>query len=456
MYKIKKSQIKLLSIVSILIASLFLNQDLKLDSQHENCSNLLKIQPTRINDLDFQPSKEALWFLSNKSINKKIKIKNGNIKSTLKLSHWNLGSRHWVNKTNEIQHFVDTKKPDILIISEANIFLEDPDHQTLIPGYTLIKSAAINTMGYSRIAALVRQGIQVEIQHQLMCPNVASIWLKIIKKGGRKTYIGGIYREFSLMRQQLPNNTDDENQQLERWQIFIEQWCNASKLGDCYIIGDTNLDQFKWAQPDPINLNLVNLVKKRIEVLGYQQLVTLATRFWPSKNDSLIDHFWTCSPEKIIYNQNNSNGTADHNSLEVAIKIKGQIGSPVEVKKRSLKNFDTLRYTTTIENIDWTSLYNTENISIAANFFENNILQILNFEAPMQTIQIKNNHRTWVSVETRDLIKTRDTARDLAKNTQSLTDWNCYRKLRNRCTASLRTDKKISLQKIIQKNRTRT
>ena len=276
-----------------------------------------------------------------------------------------------------------------------------------------------------------------------MSSNVASIWLKLINKGGRRTLICGIYREFSLLRQILPNNTDDEKQQLDRWSTFINQWCSADKIGECYIVGDTNLDQFKWANPENINIQMVSLVKNHIEVLGYQQLITQATRFWPQMQDSLIDHFWTSCPDKILYHKNLNNGTADHNSIEVAIKLKGQIGAPIEVKKRSLKIFYLNRYKSKISNIDWTNLYSTEDISLATNIFDTNILKILDQEAPMKTIQLKNNHKSWVKLKTRNLMKTRDDARNVARLSQNPADWQVYKNLRNLCTTSLKKDKKL-------------
>ena len=68
---------------------------------------------------------------------------------------------------------------------------------------------------------------------------------------------------------------------------------------DVVVIGDTNLDEVKWASPDPINTDMVNLVKTRIETIGFQQLVNGVTRCWPNQSDSLIDKIWVNCPDKI-------------------------------------------------------------------------------------------------------------------------------------------------------------
>ena len=54
-----------------------------------------------------------------------MKITNGNRRNALDILHWNLGSTHWIRKTHHVQQLVDEKSPDILIISEANLFLEN-------------------------------------------------------------------------------------------------------------------------------------------------------------------------------------------------------------------------------------------------------------------------------------------------------------------------------------------
>ena len=129
------------------------------------------------------------WYLSPKDRNKIIKCSNGNIKSIIRITHWNAGSTHWVNKQTEIQNIIDTRKPDILLLSEANIFAENPSHTTCIPGYNLVTSRSLDTLGYTRMAALVRDRINVEIEGKWMTQDVASIWLKFIKKKGSKEII---------------------------------------------------------------------------------------------------------------------------------------------------------------------------------------------------------------------------------------------------------------------------
>ena len=141
-------------------------------------------------DGDTRMDKGMNWSVTNTVKNKMTKIVNGNIKSTIKITHWNPGSRHWVRKSVEIQQVLDTRRPDIMIISEANIFKEDDDYKLWTPGYTMIRMKSLQTLGVSRLAVLIKEGMQVKVMEEWMDPNIASAWLKIIKNG-KKMFVGG-------------------------------------------------------------------------------------------------------------------------------------------------------------------------------------------------------------------------------------------------------------------------
>ena len=67
---------------------------------------------------------------------------NGNIVNSLKVTHWNGDSKHWKNKIPEIQNVLFSRKPDICLISEANIFSSNENNELVIPGYSMQKTKA--------------------------------------------------------------------------------------------------------------------------------------------------------------------------------------------------------------------------------------------------------------------------------------------------------------------------
>ena len=211
------------------------------------------------------------------------------------------------------------------------------------------------------------------------------------------------------------------------------------------------MDALKWQQPDQAKIKMTDLVKNCIETMGFNQLIRGPTRFWPNQTSSLIDQCWANCPEKVLTATNIRNGTSDHNLIEAVIKIKGKIGTPKEILKRKMKNWDNDIFRQRIESIDWTNMYTTSNLSAAYGIFERNILEKLDEMAPMVTIQLKNNFKNWVTQTTLDKMKLRDDCREVARNSQKPEDWNFYRTQRNICTAALRTDRKTYLRRTYEK-----
>ena len=337
---------------------------------HYSSSGLYNVQSNYYNDnfLDgsptncFQTENQKICRTSltlhpaGKIMNKINRMINGNILRSLKVTHWNAGSKHMKNKLLEIQYILDTRKPDLLLISEANVFNTNLYHELVTPGYKMQKTKTWDLVGHCRLVALVREGLQLQTVDKWMSGNISSLWYKISSKGCKTLYLGGIYREHSILQQNQP--TDTEALQNDRWKTFINQWSQANMLGDCIVLGDTNLDHLKWARPDPINIAMTNMLKNGPETEGAVQLITGHTRFWPHQNPSLIDQIWVNCPTRIISVKNVQYAATDHNIIEVNIKLKGKIGAPKVIKKRCLKNWNTDIYKSMVENIDWTSLYN--------------------------------------------------------------------------------------------------
>ena len=74
-----------------------------------------------------------------------------------------MGSQLWINKIQDIHDTVLDKTPDIVIVSEANILLQDQDHKIHVPGYSIILPNTMSLLGNCRIAVLIREGMNVQV-----------------------------------------------------------------------------------------------------------------------------------------------------------------------------------------------------------------------------------------------------------------------------------------------------
>ena len=128
-----------------------------------------------------------------------------------------------MNKIHELEALVLDRKLDIFIIIEANIFNSDEDHELHIPGYILELPKTLNMVGNCRIAALVREGVTIQILDNLMEEHIANIWMKKSSRGRKTVHLGAIYREHRWLRQPEPNLSGTWG--ATKWQM--ERFCQS-------------------------------------------------------------------------------------------------------------------------------------------------------------------------------------------------------------------------------------
>ena len=279
-----------------------------------------------------------------------------------------------------------------------------------------------------------------------MNDSVASIWISLGGKGRKSTLIAGIYREFTLIHDNAPADSDDMSSQKLRWKNFVSQWKQAADIDSCWILGDLNLDVLKWNDNNYEYVELVDMIKDNIETENFVQIITQPTRFWTGTK-SLLDHIWTNCPEKAISIRNIERAASDHNVTGVKIRIKGTERQQNERLSRDKKKFYEKKFKNEVKKIDWSDLYSCTDINLAYDFFATKIGDILNHMAPFRKIQIRNKITPWVSSNTKTLMVERDAARKSASDSNSPEDWQKYRKLRNKCTSEVSKDKNKFLEK---------
>ena len=103
--------------------------------------------------------------------------------------------------------------------------------------------------------------------------------------------------------------------------------------------------------------------------------------------------------------------------------------------------FDRDRCVERFKSLDWTTLYEQTDVNLANTILEDNILSVIDMEAPMKTVQTRSNYSRWLSDTTKATMSDRDAARDSAVQSDVKEDWDHYRSLRNHCTELQRKDK---------------
>ena len=92
--------------------------------------------------------------------------------------------------------------------------------------------------------------------------------------------------------------------------------------------------------------------------------------------------------------------------------------------------------------ISWWDVYNCNDVDLAVGILTSKFIEILDHHAPMRTIQSRSKYVPWLSDKTKELMNKRNDAKREASVSQSPTDWNKFKKLRNEVTKLLRSEEK--------------
>ena len=221
---------------------------------------------------------------SSKLRNKSVKIVNGNRNSFKQLSvmHWNLGARHWTNKLVELEALVTGKNPDLLFVSESNLWADVSHEDMHIPGHKIYLPAAMASMKHARIVLVARAELNVHVLTDYLDSETATIWIKVGSSKNNSLVIGGVYREHLQLGKGESNDTWAVRQRKQqwRWRRIMKNWKKACRNSNCVVIGDFNLDYLKWGSPDSAHETMVEEFQDNIETDGFTQIISGHTRAW--------------------------------------------------------------------------------------------------------------------------------------------------------------------------------
>ena len=342
----------------------------------------------------------------------------------------------------EIQAVVNEVDPDLMFISEANLREGVDEVASHVDGYELVYPSTMSTQGYARIMLLVKEGVSFKKMENFMDENAASIWVKIVKKGGKPLHIGGIYRDHRLLLQEQPNLTGDPLLQRQRWSRIINGWKKAEKNANVVVIGDSNLDYLRWGNPEPRVQRMVQQMKDEIVTLGFGQLVSGVTRSWPGQPSSLIDQIWTNAPGCVISWTNKEKAPSDHNIIGAVLRTRDRETQGQDIYIRDRKRMDLDRYRKSIADIDWGQYYQSRDVIWLNSFLEDKLREILDAEAPLKGFQARRKHHNWITQDLKVLMSERDDMKKSARISGDPGMKSDYRRLRNKCTKELEKGKR--------------
>ena len=168
---------------------------------------------------------------------------------------------------------------------------------------------------------------------------------------------------------------------------------------------------------------------------------TDVTRSWAGQTDSLIDHFWTNNPQKIIDVSNTVLAVGDHNVITVIIRMKDSYNVRLDSKRRSYKNFDPKLFRQKLGAHNWNEIFDISDVDLANDFLESRVVSILDEMCPYRMVQFRTECKTWLTETTKEKMTTRDNLRELARTTEDPEHWVQYRTLRNEVNRCVNKDR---------------
>ena len=327
------------------------------------------------------------------------------------------------SKLIDIQMYLHKHRLHILGVIEADlhghqsrIFRKNPlstndIHEKLkIDGYHIILPQSWYIHNQARVLMYVREDVKVQM---INCSgnntDLPSISVQI-GLGKERTCVNIFYREFTggvSGSSNLQSQIDRLDRQIGHWKTLYSQGRDVLILGDC------NICAAKWNDDNFPNMDLANKIQDFLLKHASLQLVTSITRV-ELKNGlvqkSIIDHCYTDAVEKISGPYVETVGNSDHMGVRIIKHSKILNFKPRTVQKRCYKNFSIdgflldVYYSSINEHVT-----SQDSIDGAATIFQNEFEAILNFHAPLKTVQVRKNYCPFLSEETKISIKERNT-----------------------------------------------
>ena len=184
-----------------------------------------------------------------------------------------------------------------------------------------------------------------------------------------------------------------------------------------------NLDSLngRWLQSDYHLASLSKLVQTSCNVGNFSQLVTVPTRFQynirtDSTARSCIDHVYCNTKYRCSNISVTPFGDSDHD-LVGYIRLSKAPPSPARtIRKRSYKNFKQEDFLKDLKKVDWTEVYQCDDVDISTSVFTRKFVDVLNVHAPWTIFQQRKHFSPWITETTKDLIASRDQLRTLAED----------------------------------------
>ena len=260
--------------------------------------------------------------ISQKKIkNRRKRSENGNINKTMKIMQWNKGNSFLRNKIEDIKDIIRKHKPEVLVINEVHLNMDDDQTILNIKGYRVETDSLMESQKTIRTMILIKDNINYTRLKKYEAKDESAVTISIGFYRHKRIILTGYYRQWQLPCNTQPRKITEQN---ERFKVQAELWGDMidQNLGkEIHFLGDFNINAKIWAKNEnekkgneKIYNTMSNLIKENILDKGFKLINSLSTRRMGG-SESLLDHYYTNKPSKIKSIQQIDDTSSDHSIL---------------------------------------------------------------------------------------------------------------------------------------------
>ena len=120
--------------------------------------------------------------MTRKMRNERKHSEEGNKDKSLNLAWWNnklAANERGIKSRDNLAALVNREQPDILSISEANIYRNDPPGSAVIKGFNMVPDNLLNEYGRSRSIIHVKYNLRYKLRCDIMDNDMPEVWLEL-------------------------------------------------------------------------------------------------------------------------------------------------------------------------------------------------------------------------------------------------------------------------------------
>ncbi len=292
--------------------------------------------------------------------------------------------RSLLPKLDLLKSWVHTVTPDVLAISESWLQKSVVNPVISIPGYNIFRQDRA-TKG-SGVALYVKNHLQCTILLSKSVPKLLELLvLKIKLSNNFSLSVAVCYRPPSAPLCSL---------------TVLSELLAPHISSEFILLGDLN-----WDMTNP-----PELVTQQFDALNLFQIISEPTRhnLKSPSSATLIDVILTNAPSNYksgVFSQDMS----DHCAIACIRSGSTVKPPPVTVSKRSLKKFDLEAFLHDTAAANWDRISTFSTMDVAWSYFKSTFSQIINKDAPLIKLRIKDRFSPWFSCDLAALIRQKNT-----------------------------------------------